>query len=413
MEQALRSLDTRLVQATQGVKLLSHVSWPASIRDAFLAGWRDDSPRLPVVEYKPVSLDETRVELDRISHEATGIGSAIGDFLSETARSYARIAELMVHAGSERAGELSSEIYGRPGMLIPGSDQTSVDAARYFIDVSRDFRLHHQVPESAYCIPASIVASEITTRIRAVIDEDVITVVIDPNLTAKAAAGATRIRIREGTSFSESDINQLLQHEAFVHSLTALNGRRQPNLKSLSLGAPRTTAAQEGLATFAELVTGAIDISRMARLAMRVLAIEMALSGADFIEVFRFFLESGQNEVESYNSAARVFRGVPVTGGTAFTKDVVYLTGLLEVHTFFRWALTRQKLNLCEHLFAGRMKLSDVLKLEAEFENGTLAAPRYLPPWLVQTNGLTAYLAFSVFADAIKVADVGSDAFNI
>ena len=38
------------------------------------------------------------------------------------------------------------------------------------------------------------------------------------------------------------DRDQLLQHEAFVHSLTALNGRLQPVLKSMELPSPRTTA---------------------------------------------------------------------------------------------------------------------------------------------------------------------------
>lgn len=114
-------------------------------------------------------------------------------------------------------------------------------------------------------------------------------------LAAKAAAGASRIRLRDATCFSENDVRQLLEHEAFVHSLTALNDRARPWLRSLALGAPRSTAAQERLATFAELVTGAIEIARLERIALRIIAIDMALSGDDFIEVFRWFVkESGQ-----------------------------------------------------------------------------------------------------------------------
>ena len=234
-------------------------------------------------------------------------------------------------------------------------------------------------------------------------------VIVDPHMASKAAAGATRIRLRAGTCFSEYDIEQLLQHEAFVHSLTGLNGRAQPLLKSLSLGAPRTTGAQEGLATFAELITGAMDISRIKRVALRVLAIDMALDGADFIDVFRYFLDQGQSQLESFNSAMRVFRGAPLTGGAANTKDVVYLHGLLEVHTFFRWAMQHQRLDLCRYFFAGRMTISDVVRLEPYFEDGTLAKPKYLPPWMLRTNGLAAYLAFSVFANKITIADLGEE----
>jgi hypothetical protein len=91
-----------------------------------------------------------------------------------------------------------------------------------------------------------------------------------------------------------------------VHSLTALNGREQPNLKSLALNSPRNTATQEGLATFAELMSGSIDIERMKRISLRIVAIHKAMHGADFIDVFRFFLDAGQSDTDSFTSANSV-----------------------------------------------------------------------------------------------------------
>src|SRR3546814_7724723 len=88
---------------------------------------------------------------------------------------------------------------------------------------------------------------------------------------------------------------------------------------------------------FAEQITGNIDIERMKRVSLRIEAIAMALEGAGFIDVFRYFLDAGQSAEESFASAQRVFRGVPLDGGCAFTKDAVYLRGLVGVHTFFRW----------------------------------------------------------------------------
>src|SRR5690606_6494948 len=186
----------------------------------------------------------------------------------------------------------------------------------------------------------------------------------------KAAAGATRIRLRAGAAYSDYDRQQLYHHEALVHSLTALNGREQPVLPSLALASPRTTATQEGLATFAEQITGSIDIERMKRLSLRIDAVAMALDGADFLEVFGYFTDAGQSPGESFASAQRVFRGVPTTGGAAFTKDAVYLRGLIGVHTFFRWALRHRKLKLCRLLFAGKMTLADVLRFEPLFGSG-------------------------------------------
>jgi hypothetical protein len=99
----------------------------------------------------------------------------------------------------------------------------------------------------------------------------------------------------------------------------------------------------------------------------------------------------------------RIFRGAPLTGGAAFTKDVVYLHGLMEVHTFFRWAMRHQRLELCRYFFAGRMTIADAIALTPMFEDGVLAGPRYLPAWMTRTNGLAGYLAFSVFASRITI----------
>jgi uncharacterized protein (TIGR02421 family) len=286
---------------------------------------------------------------------------------------------------------------------------SNLDAARHFIDLADE--LSHEIVsnDADFCIPAEVLRDELQQRISAFFTRHKVEVVIDPNLIAKAAAGPTRIRLRSSTCFSEYDKHQLLEHEAFVHSLTALNGREQPNLKSLALNSPRITATQEGLATFAELMSGSIDIGRMKRISLRIVAIDKALAGADFIDVFKFFLDSGQTDADSFTSAMRVFRGAPLTGGAAFTKDTVYLHGLLSVHTFFRWALKNQKLKLCRALFAGKMTLHDVLALEPYIDSGYVAAPLYLPPWVQRANGMAGTLAFSLFANRIRLDRVEAE----
>ena len=229
---------------------------------------------------------------------------------------------------------------------------------------------------------------------------------LDAGLIAKAAASATRIRLRTNTGFSEYDRNQLLVHEAFVHTLTGLNGRAQPLMKSLARGSPRTTATQEGLATFAELISGSMDIERMKRISLRIVAIDKAIHGADFVEVFRFFIDAGQSPADSFASSQRVFRGVPLGGSSAFTKDTVYLRGLIGVHTFFRWGLKHRKLRLCRLLFAGKMTLADVQRFEPLFDSGDLAPPRWLPHWVERANGLAGMLAFSLFANRIRLEQI-------
>ena len=52
------------------------------------------------------------------------------------------------------------------------------------------------------------------------------------------------------------------------------------------------------------------------------------------------------------------------------------------------------------------MTIDDVIRLEPCFRSGLLAPPMYLPPWMGRTNALSGYLAFSVFANRIRIAEL-------
>ena len=225
-------------------------------------------------------------------------------------------------------------------------------------------------------------------------------------MSAKAAASANRVRLRAGASFSKQDIAQLSAHEIGVHSLTSRNGRSQPTLPALGLGAPRTTATQEGIATFAELVTGAIDLSRLRRLALRIVAIDTAEQGADFVELFRKLLELGETPSEAVRTTMRVFRGGNVRGTYPFTKDVVYLRGLFATHTFLRKAISEHQVALIPRLFVGRLTLSDAMQLESVFEEGIISLPQYTPKWAQNLPSLAAFLAISALLDHVDLTDV-------
>jgi uncharacterized protein (TIGR02421 family) len=401
-------LDRRLVAATRGIRLLQSVSWPASIEMDFVAAWKAGTARLPEITYPKFDFAETREALLGISIAAEP-GHPLGDYIRRTAQSWRIATELLDSIGTPAITEHSARLFGRPSDLVPGAKLTNVDAARHFIAIADEFISAAVLGDNAEMIPADQLRVDLQRQLDAFFGVDVVRVETDPELIAKAAAGATRIRLRAATSFSSYDRQQLVEHEAFVHSLTALNGREQPHLKSLARSSPRITATQEGLAVFAELMSGSIDIERMKRISLRIIAIDMALKGADFIEVFRFFLDAGQAETDSFASAQRVFRGAPLDGGAAFTKDTVYLHGLLSVHTFFRWALKHRHLQACRNLFAGKLALHDVMALEPYFDNGYIAQPKYLPPWVQHASGLAGMLAFSLFANQIRLDRVEAE----
>ncbi len=400
------ALDARLARAARGIRLLRLVSWPASEQQRFLANHAQGNARLPAHAYPKHDFSAERVEFEAIA-AAADPSHPLGIYLIESAHSWSLAAELLENLGTAQVTGISIALFGKPDHTLPGG-ATTREAARHFINIANELDQELLAPSEQVPISATSLSLQLQAALDDYFDARVITVELDPDLIAKAAAGATRIRLRAGAAFSDYDRHQLLQHEAFVHSLTALNGREQTVLPSLSLSSPRTTATQEGLATFAEQITGSIDIERMKRVSLRIEAVAMALEGADFLQVFHYFVDAGQGPVESFTSAQRVFRGVPTTGGCAFTKDTVYLRGLIGVHTFFRWALKNRKLRLCRMLFAGKMTLADVQRFEPLFDSGDLLPPRWLPEWVERANGLAGMLAFSLFANRIRLDQIMS-----
>ncbi|KAF1720571.1 flavohemoglobin expression-modulating QEGLA motif protein [Pseudoxanthomonas wuyuanensis] len=399
------ALDQRMVKAVRGIKLLSLASWPASLQAPFLNSVARGQPKLPQIDYPRLDFGDARRELAGIARAADP-AHPLGVYLRESAHSWDIAAQLLEALGTAAVTTHSIALFGQPDEALPGNGPTTREAARHFIAIANELDRELLAPEEQIPVSATALQLQLQTDLDAFFGGRVIAVELDPDLIAKAAAGATRIRLRHGAAFSDYDRRQLLQHEALVHSLTALNGREQIRLPSLSLASPRVTETQEGLATFAEQITGSIDIERMKRISLRIEAVAMALEGADFIDVFRYFGQAGQSAEESFSSAQRVFRGVPVGGGAAFSKDTVYLRGLIGVHTFFRRSLQQDRLRLCRRLFAGKMTLADVQAFEPLFDDAVLAPPRWLPRWVSRANGLAGMLAFSLFANRIRLDSI-------
>ncbi len=400
----LVELDRRLVATAKNIHILGSLAWPQQTIAEFLDGWARGEPKLPSPPV-PRPPDESTLEaLQAVA--ASERDDPWGRFLLETAQSYLGACDVILHAGTPRATEASIALYGLPSDPLPGCTMTHREAAEQLLEVTGSLVAVTRDEDNAYCIAPEVVAKEMRAAFADFFGAEAPRVEIDPELAAKAAASAKRIRLRAATCFSEDDIGQLVQHEALVHSATALNGRAQPHVTALSLSAPRTTATQEGLATLAELRSGVMDLARLRRLALRVVAIDLALGGADFVEVFRFFLDAGQSVEESAQSAARVFRGGDVHGRHVFTKDVVYLRGLFAVHTFCRRAIAEARPELVRRLFVGRLTLLDVLRFDPLFADGTIAPPRFVPPWAAKTRSLAAYLSFTGVLGRIELGAV-------
>lgn len=395
-------LDAALPCLARKIRVLDALAWPDGVEEVFLTRWHAGRAELPVVELQPRDHGAAISSLETFIGQCD-TGHPAGRYLAATARSYATAGHMLGAIGTPAFTQYSSALYRRPDFYYASQQLSMLDAARFFLNTTDALLGGARIPPSLAEIPAATFAGWMQPELDRFFGPGKITVVLDPTLAAKAIAGTSRIRLRSSALFSELDKNQLLQHEAFVHVATALNGALQPNLKSLGLGAPRTTQTQEGIATLAELFTGSMDINRLRRLALRVLAVQQALDGADFIQVFEGFIAAGQSPAESFRSTQRVFRGADLRGGSAFTKDAAYLTGLLGVHTLMRIAIRDNRPDLVGYLFAGRLSLGDTVRLAPLFESGWLQGPVHLPAWASDLRLLAANLAFSAFISRIKL----------
>jgi uncharacterized protein (TIGR02421 family) len=394
--------DRALASIGRRIKVLKAIDWPQELEERFLSAWRTGRPELPAPDTQPQTLT---AEIDALGTLMRRIdrGHPIGNWLFKTAWSYFVAARMLAGIGTAEFTRCSALLYGRPDTRYRSQEVTNVEGAQEMLAITDEMVDHRRLPPVPFDIPAEAFAARLRERIEPMFRDDPVKVVLDPGLASKATASSTRINLRATALFSERDLEQLTEHEAFIHTLTSLNGRHQPHLSVLGLGAPRTTRTQEGLATFAEIITGALDISRLRRIALRVVMVKRALDGADFIDVFRGFLDGGQTEVESYRSAARVFRGGDVRGGQCFTKDGAYLEGVMTVNLFIRKVLQEGRGDLLPMLFVGRLTLSDVVQLAPFRDSGLIAPSRYVPPWARDPQRVLSIMAFSAASQRLRL----------
>jgi len=393
-----------LQQSAQTIRILTHVAWPQSHREHFL---RNRCHQLPAIHYPSFDSEET---LKRLAKARSRIhdDSTIDRWLGKIADRIETSARMLAACGTNDFFEHSRSLYGVPTDVLTDGKSTSLDLAinltKLFADIG-DLDLGAHAPA---CHTAGHVAEHMSRAVDKMFGERAPTVEIVDTLSANALAGPKRIRLRSGACFTDKDVQQLINHEAYIHVATSLNGIEQTGLKILGSSHPGSTRTQEGLAVFAEFITGSMDIDRFRRLADRIVAIQMAIEGADFVEVFRYFVERVKNDEQAFENTRRVFRGGTVDGGSPFTKDIVYLDGLVRVHNFFRAAVSTGRSDCLLLLFCGKMDIEDTPVLCKLVELGLCKPPKYLPPWAADRRFLISYLAYSSFLNSVDLRAVRS-----
>ncbi|OED35488.1 hypothetical protein AB833_30170 [Chromatiales bacterium (ex Bugula neritina AB1)] len=397
-----------LQSAASQTRVLSHLRWDGQIRDKFLA---DAALELPVVEYPAYDAEpvlELVAEARRLMQQ-----SPIDDWLERQALALENSARMLLACGTAEFFSWSRSVYGAPGDVLLDQVSTALTLAGDFDDVLQQLNGFYGSHLDQVDVTSDELAGKLESAVAEMFGPDAPEILVVDELSANALAGRERIRIRRNANFSDKDVDQLIHHEAGIHVATSLNGMYQQHLPVLGSAHPGTTRTQEGLAVFAEFITGSMDLDRLRRLSDRIIAIQMAVDGADFIEVYHYFMERTGSRQQSFENSRRVFRGGVLTGGAPFTKDIVYLDGLIRVHNFLRALVANGRADCMLLLFCGKLDLEDIPVLCELSQMGLCKQPRYLPSWASDMRFLLSYLAYSGFLNTINLRKISSHYENL
>lgn len=180
----------------------------------------------------------------------------------------------------------------------------------------------------------------------------------------------SQLLIARSTAMSRGRVEALLSHEIGVHLLTYFNGSAQ-GLRLFRSGLAGYEGMQEGLAVFAEYLSGGMTLSRLRLIAARVVACDAMLGGALFPETYRLLVDQHRFQPEdAFNIVLRIYRG----GGLA--KDAIYLRGLLQLlaHLAAGGSL--------EPFWMGKIAASHFAAMQELNLRGLLGAPAVRPIFL-------------------------------
>jgi uncharacterized protein (TIGR02421 family) len=398
----LREVSAEILDAQKPLRVIRLLDWPAEVERVFFENQARELPR-PTYQV-PREVEAAGKRFSALGKRVSG-DNEVERFLRDTCVAMATAAHMVCAVGSKDFYFHSVEIYGRPAGLSSDRRTTNLDLARHFEQVIAGY-----APPPAVVDLPTIDAEEAAVQLRKRFLEwfpgHEAKVTISDHGAANASASADEIRIKRGARFSPRDLRQIEYHELGVHVTTALNGRAQPVMPFIGVPSPRSTRTQEGLAVFAEFVTRSTSLARVRRLCDRTLAVQMAEDGANFIDLYHFFLGRGHDPHASFDCARRVCRGGKVEGGAPFTKDVCYLDGLLRVTNFLRIALTKGQSQLVRLLFVGKLAIEDIPLFDRLVREGVVKEPLYQPAWSQDLSYLTAFMSFTAF---LGRSDLGAE----
>jgi len=382
-------------------KILAALGWKPEVVDSF---FKKKESQVPKVEYAidRKSMHDCLEALRKLAPKLVGEHPVL-EWLRRTQESFLCGSLLLLETEKDTFYEVSSQLYGNSQSKLFNGKRTNLELAQA-ISSRMSVCALNDIGESLVEKSAVEFAESLEKRLAARRPVMPVRVELTDQIVAKIIAGASRVRIRRDARFSELELAALWNHEIESHCLTAQNGSQQEICDFLGGGGPRTTMTQEGLAVFYEVYGHTMSQRRFVALCNRIEAVNLVENGADFVELYRWYRERSESPTEAFYNTQRIFRGGKLDGRAPFTKDVVYLGGLLGMYNFLRIAVKNQNRLLVESLVCGRMAIEDVGSIAWLRAHGIISPPRFIPDWLTNWEALLSFFSFSAFLDTIDLS---------
>ncbi|WP_133137801.1 flavohemoglobin expression-modulating QEGLA motif protein [Legionella rowbothamii] len=410
----IQELSQRIVDAQRKIRILDSIKWDEGIKKDF---FKHKGERLPAVDKEyyekkplPFNVHDKQEEFRLILRDAQnqlGQYSTVTRLIRRQCEEYSRASQMLAARGTPAFSELAMELYGSPNdVFYAGGPRMSQMGTLLFdvlsnlsVQLQSDADLKHYTPQQAQEI--------LQARLGAFFDKHPgrVTVMVSDDMVADASAGADSIKLSQQAMFSERDLRYLEVHEGWVHVGTTLNGSMQPNCFFLSKGSPSSSVIQEGLAVITEIVTFSSYPGRMLKITNRVIALDKVTEGANFVDIYRYFIECGLTPDDSYNQTVRIFRGSTPTGGP-FTKDLSYAKGFILIYNYIRFAISQKHVDSIPLLFTGKLVLDDLPLLRELKERDILTNPVYLPSPFRDLAALSAWMSFSLYLNQFDLNEI-------
>ena len=227
--QRIIKISDELNTASNKVRILRNIAWSVEIKDIFFKNKAQVLPKIEYPNYDP------KPALENIKTVRGLIGSTdvIDNWASGIADKIESSAMLLATRGTANFFKHSLEMYGHPSQEVSECNCSTLDLATHFDELFKGLKnIDLGAPPEA-CILSSVLAEDMQQAVTSMFGDLAPEIVMDKTLASNALAGRRRISIRPTACFTDKDIKQLIEHEAFIHVATSINGNLQPHPKIL------------------------------------------------------------------------------------------------------------------------------------------------------------------------------------